>query len=621
MRTEDGQIISKCLNGDKAAFGFLVDKYKASVYALAYYRLRNFEDAEDITQEVFVEAYQRLHTLKRWDSFSVWLYSITSNMCKEFLRSKSRRMDREFIADQEINIMRNKSLNSYHENKVFESLREALDSLPEIYQQVLTLYYLGGMNSEEIAQALGISPAAIRQRISRARSQLKEEILAMMGDTFDQKKLSVSFTFRIVEAIKRVRVQPVSPKALPWGMSLATGIIITFLTLGQHFNIINPIGMMRGSPLPSMTKVLKVGEIPVDVVNISNAPVISSQRWDGTGIGSVLPNLQNALFMAPQGQGDTWTKKADMPTARWGLSTCVVNGKIYAIGGEAQNIFSTVEEYNPKTDTWTKKADMPTERYYFTTCAVNGKIYAIGGTNAENVMDFSAVEEYDPVSNKWTKKADMPTARHWLSASSVNGKIYAIGGLIAGNGHLSTVEEYDPTVDKWIRKTDLPRRLHTLSTSVVDSKIYAVGGVDSGIIIPTVYEYDPLRDKWTTKADMLTKRWRVCTSTVNGRIYAIGGLDDTFMNNPNAKALPTIEEYDPDTDKWTKKTDMPMPMADHACSAVGGKIYTFGGWGNDINDNIASSVLEYDTGFSSERIEPKGKLPTTWGDMRTASKK
>ena len=67
MRTEDGYIVHKCLNGDSAAFGLLVDKYKAGVYALAYSKLRDFRDAEDVAQEVFIRAYQKLRTLKQWD--------------------------------------------------------------------------------------------------------------------------------------------------------------------------------------------------------------------------------------------------------------------------------------------------------------------------------------------------------------------------------------------------------------------------------------------------------------------------------------------------------------------------------------------------------------------------
>jgi len=616
MRTEDGQIISRCLNGDKAAFGFLVDKYKASVYALAYYRLRNFEDAEDIAQEAFVEAYQRLHTLRRWDSFSVWLYSITSNMCKEFLRSKSRRRDREFIADQNTNIL-DKSINSYHENKVYESLREALDTLPDIYQQVLTLYYLGGMTSEEIAQTLGISSATIRQRMSRARSQLREEIVTMMGETFEQKKLSVSFTFRIVEAIKRLRVQPMSPKALPWGMSLATGIIITFLTLGQHFNVINPIGMMKGSPLPSMTKVLKVGEIPVDVVKVSNAPIISSQRWNGNGLGSVVPSLQNALFMAPQAEGGTWTKKADMPTARFDLSTSAVNGKIYAIGGFniAGVYLSTVEEYDPIADNWTEKNNMPTVRSGLSTCSLEGKIYAMGGYNAGQPIEFSTVEEYDPGIDKWTKKADMPTGRQFFSINAVNGKIYAIGGW-RGGGVLSTTEEYDPIADKWTKKADMPTARHGFSASVSNGKIYVVGGSSIGGtpfggvggvgVISTVEEYDPLIDTWTKKANMPTARMFLTTSAVGGKIYAIGGM--TWGTR-----FPLVEEYNPSTDKWVKKADMPTDRIRLSSDVVDGKIYVTGGGGGN---GILSIVEEYDPGVMERGINFKGKLPTTWGDVK-----
>lgn len=91
-------------------------------------------------------------------------------------------------------------------------------------------------------------------------------------------------------------------------------------------------------------------------------------------------------------------------------------------------------------DTWTNKADMPTARDSFSTSVVNGKIYAIGG-QGPGWVSLSTVEEYDPRADEWTKKADMPNARQFLSASAVKGKIYAIGGW---NGvSLSTVEEYD----------------------------------------------------------------------------------------------------------------------------------------------------------------------------------
>ncbi len=96
-------------------------------------------------------------------------------------------------------------------------------------------------------------------------------------------------------------------------------------------------------------------------------------------------------------------------------------------------------------DTWTKKADMPTRRDVLSSSVVDGNIYAIGGA-LSNPSDrgISTVEEYDPATDTWTRKADMPTARSGLTTSAVNGKIYAIGGWVGGGTVLSTVEKYDP---------------------------------------------------------------------------------------------------------------------------------------------------------------------------------
>jgi len=91
MQTEDGYIISKCLNGEQDAFGLLVDKYKAGIYALAYSKLRNFDDAKDVTQEVFIKVYENLHTLRRWERFASWLYRITNRQCLDWLKAHSRR--------------------------------------------------------------------------------------------------------------------------------------------------------------------------------------------------------------------------------------------------------------------------------------------------------------------------------------------------------------------------------------------------------------------------------------------------------------------------------------------------------------------------------------------------
>ena len=110
MKTEDGSIISKCLNGDHDTFGLLVDKYKDGVYALAYSRLRNSHNAEDVSQEVFIKVYENLNTLRRWDSFAGWLYRMTIRLCINYLEVQSIRPDREYIEDSSSEIFDNQTM-------------------------------------------------------------------------------------------------------------------------------------------------------------------------------------------------------------------------------------------------------------------------------------------------------------------------------------------------------------------------------------------------------------------------------------------------------------------------------------------------------------------------------
>jgi RNA polymerase sigma factor (sigma-70 family) len=608
MRLADRHLINECLNGDPSAFGMLVERYKEGVYALAYSKLHNFHDAEDVTQEAFIKAYQNLRELRKRDEFHAWIYAIANNLCKDWIKAKSRQPDSEFIEDHA------ESLNKYQylqDDPTIEQLNEALELLPEIYQQVLTLHYLGGMDGREMAEFLGVSPNSIWQRLSRARSLLRKELLDMMSDTFEHNRLRVGFTFRIVEIIKGIKINPMPPKTLPWGLSIATGIVIAILGIGTQINITDGESYTSASSIGEVS-VLNFGEFPIDVMKASDISAMANANSNGDGVGNTEPSLQNALFMAPQAEGGTWTKKADMPNARHFHSSGVVDGKIYLIGGCFPFGWAlSVEEYDPVTDKWTKKTDMPTASAGLSVGVVDGKIYAIGGVNNLGAngaeINLSIVEEYDPATNKWTKKTDMPTARCGLSVSTIDGKIYAIGGANADNWGLSTVEEYDPLVDKWTKKADMPTGRRYLSTSVVNGKIYAIGGSDKDGVLPTVEEYDPSLDRWTRKSDMLTGRTDLSTSVLDEKIYAIGGIFRDFDGR--------TEEYNPVTDKWIRKSDMPTARYRLSTSAVNGKIYAIGGY--DLN-NIIATVEEYDTEFSSKSIDFKGKLPTTWGEMRMA---
>ena len=194
---------------------------------------------------------------------------------------------------------------------------------------------------------------------------------------------------------------------------------------------------------------------------------------------------------------NTWTTKTSMPTPRGYLSASAVDGIIYVIGGissiaSGTTVTSKVEAYNPKTDTWTEKADMKTARGGLSACVVDGIIYAIGGT-ITGISICKTVEAYDPATDTWTIKADMPTARSGLTTFVIDGKIYAVGGVAYGGGPgLSTVEVYDPVTNIWTTQKDMPIPRRYMSCSMVDGKIYAIGGLDDkGRGIATVEEYNP----------------------------------------------------------------------------------------------------------------------------------
>ena len=88
MKNDDAQLIQRALDGDDTAFSALVKKYRKPVHSLAWRKIGDFHIAEEITQDTFLKVYQRLSTLKVPQSFAGWLYVITTNQCKAWLRKK-----------------------------------------------------------------------------------------------------------------------------------------------------------------------------------------------------------------------------------------------------------------------------------------------------------------------------------------------------------------------------------------------------------------------------------------------------------------------------------------------------------------------------------------------------
>ncbi len=238
MNNNDDVLIQRVLDGDDTAFSDLVRKYQRSVHALAWRKIGDFHIAEDITQDTFLKAYQKLSTLKEPQRFLSWLYVIATNRCKAWLRKKNlwtQPFDKVSSSESE------KATYSGHiieENKkmAMETQREVVQKLLEKLQEsdrtVITLYYLGGMTYEEISEFLGVSIGAIKSRLHRARQRLKKEE-TMIREALEHFQISPTLTDNIMQEISRTKqVAPTTGKPLiPWIVGV-TAVTIVLLMLG-----------------------------------------------------------------------------------------------------------------------------------------------------------------------------------------------------------------------------------------------------------------------------------------------------------------------------------------------------------------------------------------------------
>ena len=238
MKQKDAELIQRILEGDQDAFTPLVNKYQKGVHALAWRKIGDFHIAQEITQDAFLKAYQKLGTLKSYDLFGGWLYVIASNLCLDWLRKNPPPEQSLEVTDaSEVSQV---SYSRYVAGKQTaeadearrEVVKKLLQKLPESERTVMTLHYLGEMTIKTISEFLGVSPNTVKSRLSRARNRLRKE-----EDMIQQNLGSFQLPANLTEIIMREvsRLVPAAPAAnkpvLPWALSAASAVLI-FLLMG-----------------------------------------------------------------------------------------------------------------------------------------------------------------------------------------------------------------------------------------------------------------------------------------------------------------------------------------------------------------------------------------------------
>jgi len=245
MEKNDVQLIHSILSGDDEAFGTLVQKYQKSVHALAWRKIGDFHYAEEITQDTFLQAYEKLPTLKDLNQFAGWLYVITNNLCTDWLRRKKPAM--QPLGDASVKAIDKLTYERYMlEQREIEAterrheiVKQLLKKLPESERTVVTLYYLGEMTTKEIGKFLGVSVNTITSRLQRARERLQASDEHLINETLGGWQLSNNLYENIMREV--ADISPVSPPTgkplFPW-MALGSATVLVILLLGvshQYF--------------------------------------------------------------------------------------------------------------------------------------------------------------------------------------------------------------------------------------------------------------------------------------------------------------------------------------------------------------------------------------------------
>lgn len=187
-QVDDFSCIDQVLKGNKKAFGTLVVKYQDMVYTIAYRVLQQREEAEDVAQQVFVKAFQKLDSFQRTAQFSTWLFRIAYNAAISAQRKKAA-----VSAIRTIELKENlKTVVEFEDESSKEDelqqLEQALEQLPASEKGIISLYYLQQQSVDEISQITGLSQSNVKIRLFRIRKKLQE---MMQQDIKPATRLSV----------------------------------------------------------------------------------------------------------------------------------------------------------------------------------------------------------------------------------------------------------------------------------------------------------------------------------------------------------------------------------------------------------------------------------------------
>jgi RNA polymerase sigma-70 factor (ECF subfamily) len=181
----DVALVERVRAGDVAAYDTLVRKYERQIFRIAQHITQNREDAEDVAQDAFLKAYEKLNQFQGNSKFYTWLVRIAVN--EGLMRLRKRRTSKTVSIDEDVETEEGSVSReiadwapdpeqNYTQSELAEILRKTIQGLPQGFRIVFVLRDVEGLSTEETAETLGLSIPAVKSRLLRARLQLRERL-------------------------------------------------------------------------------------------------------------------------------------------------------------------------------------------------------------------------------------------------------------------------------------------------------------------------------------------------------------------------------------------------------------------------------------------------------------
>jgi RNA polymerase sigma-70 factor (ECF subfamily) len=179
LNTNDAELVDKVKSGDKSGFNKIILKYQKQVYRFAKRLLNEHDDADDVTQEVFIRLYNSIGDFRGESKLSTYIYRITYNLCLNHIKKKNRFQKIHVNIEQENNLISGNNSNpeyDFAEKEKQKLIRKAYDSLPEKQKAVFNLRFYENLSYEEISKITGKSVGGIKANYFHAFKKIELKI-------------------------------------------------------------------------------------------------------------------------------------------------------------------------------------------------------------------------------------------------------------------------------------------------------------------------------------------------------------------------------------------------------------------------------------------------------------